>query len=169
MRKSVKRAAVITTALALTAGGATAAWAAWTADGEFVAKASATKAEKLVLTADSVTGLYPTASKSVTVNVENKNPYAVNVTSLKTMKSGLLGLTVQVTAASVKANPVTALCNANQAVSFTFAAGTQYIAPNSSANIAGTVAMSNDANDACQGAEFQVTVDADGASTQTKA
>jgi hypothetical protein len=87
MRKSVKRAAVITTALALTAGGATAAWAAWNATGSGTATAKAgTAVELKTSVAKTEATLFPGITGDAYIKVVNDNPYPVRLD--KIAKSG---------------------------------------------------------------------------------
>jgi hypothetical protein len=82
MRKSVKRAVVIGTTLAV-AGVASAAWASWVANGNGTASAKAGTAQELttnVVTTDAT--LYPGVTGNTTISINNPNPYPVKVTSI---------------------------------------------------------------------------------------
>jgi hypothetical protein len=82
MRKSVKRAVVIGTTLAV-AGVAGAAWASWVASGDGTASAQAGTASELttnVVTTDAT--LFPGVTGDSTISINNPNPYPVKVTSI---------------------------------------------------------------------------------------
>jgi hypothetical protein len=82
MRKSVKRAVVIGTTLAVT-GVAGAAWASWLANGDGTASAQAGTAQELttnVVTTGAT--LYPGVTGDSTISINNPNPYPVKVTSI---------------------------------------------------------------------------------------
>ncbi|WP_250001460.1 hypothetical protein [Actinoplanes sp. M2I2] len=83
MRKSVKRAVVIVSALAVT-GVASAAWASWLANGSGNAYAEAETAKALVISEASTTAtLYPGATGDATIKIGNPNKYPVRVDTLQ--------------------------------------------------------------------------------------
>jgi hypothetical protein len=82
MRKSVKRAIVVGTALAVT-GVAGAAYAAWTANGTGSVYAQAETAKALEITEASTDAtLYPGATGNAYVKIENPNKYPVDVNTI---------------------------------------------------------------------------------------
>jgi hypothetical protein len=83
MRKSVKRAVVIVSALAVT-GVASAAWASWLANGSGNAYAEAGTAKELVIhEARTTATLYPGVTGDSSIKIENPNPYPVRIDTLK--------------------------------------------------------------------------------------
>ncbi|SNY52147.1 hypothetical protein [Paractinoplanes atraurantiacus] len=85
MRKSIKRAVIAGVAVVAVGGAATAAYAAWNANGSGVAGANATTAQELKVSAAKVTSglLYPTGTGDAAVTIENPNKYPVTVTDIK--------------------------------------------------------------------------------------
>jgi hypothetical protein len=167
MRKTVKRAVVVGTALALTAGGATAAWAAWNATGNGNAHAKAGTAVALE-TAQVSTGatLYPGVTGDSVIKVVNKNPYPVQLNTVTWAPSD--GVQADIAA-----------CN-NTGVYFgDFSTNT--IGSNGVLNVASrtlvvpakgsakfelpdSVRMINNSQDECQGASFSIKVALSGVS-----
>ncbi|MGK5680709.1 hypothetical protein [Actinoplanes sp. URMC 104] len=162
MRKSVKHAAVVGAALAVTVG-AGAAYAAWSVRGAGNIEASATNAQALNFDGTVTVGdLYPGGSATGKVTINNPNPFPVKLTGMTLQKSfGNLGGGV-----SGKDSG----CNADEAI---------VLSPNVGALAAGkevpkngqlilevpaAVTMTNKANDFCQGAKFTYAVTVNGVS-----
>ncbi|MEV6299203.1 hypothetical protein AB0M02_07340 [Actinoplanes sp. NPDC051861] len=83
MRKSVKRAVIAGTALAVVAGGATAAYAQWLANGSGKAHSKAGTAVALeTVEATPTKLLYPGVTADSAITISNDNPYPVNVTTV---------------------------------------------------------------------------------------
>lgn len=138
---------VLIAIIALFAGAV--AFAAWTSQGTGTGTATATNAKPLTIAVTNASGLYPTGSFNVPFTVNNPNPYAVTLSkiSLKTVTVDKVGCTAGVvTGADLTDTDVIP------------AAGTT-----ASRNF--SVTMSNAAEDACQGAVFTLTLQANGASS----
>jgi hypothetical protein len=167
MRKSVKRAVVIGTTLAV-AGVASAAWASWLANGDGNAYASAGTAQELTtngVTTDAT--LYPGVTGDSVISINNPNPYPVKVTSITWTPSD-----------GVQATPVAGQnCN-NTGVYFgdfsqnnigsngVLSGLDLEIAKGTSAQftLAKSVHMINNSEDGCQGATFSIKVHVTGES-----
>jgi hypothetical protein len=154
MRKLSRTGVVAVTALALTSVGI--AFAAWTATGSGDGSAVADTAQALEVTSAEVTGLFPTGDVDFTVNVENLNPYAVDLDDLTV---GTITVDTEHSGCTVSA--VTA-----EDLDLT-AGGEGYVGPNSNADFPMNVEVSNAADDACQGATFTIPVTANGESAET--
>jgi hypothetical protein len=149
MRTATRRTAIVT---AIVAGLAVTgvAFAAWTSTGTGTGTAAAGQSKNLVVEGASVTGLFPTGSVTVPVTVTNDNPYKVALTSLD-----FVGATAS--ASGCDASVVTAPDQSGL---------TNVLSANGGkATLPFTVSMSNAAADACQGASFELTFNATGAST----
>ncbi|BEL10088.1 hypothetical protein Q0Z83_082790 [Actinoplanes sichuanensis] len=152
MRKSIKRAVVIGTALAVTTG-ATAAYAAWVARGTGEAKAQAVTAAPL--TTGSVTlaaDLYPGATGDAKITINNPNSYKVKV-------ADIIGSTVTASG-GIGDCAGTNVVFANQT-------GKDIEVPakgNVQVTLTNAVSMIADAENGCQGATFTVAVSLVGAS-----
>jgi hypothetical protein len=151
MRKTQKTAVVGTTVAVLFGAGI--AYAAWTSTGLGSGDVTAGSAQNLSIAGADVSGLYPTKSVTQTLTFTNPNSYDVTITDLVqdgavTVDSGHSG------------------CNASS-VSFAGLSGLSLVVPAGTNNVTKdvTVAMSNAANDACQGAEFTVSYKSTGASS----
>ena len=166
MRKSVKRAVVIGTTLAVT-GVATAAYAAWTANGEGNAVAQAGTAKKLVITEVKTDAtLYPGATGDATITITNENSYPVLVDKI-----------VWTPSAGVKAKGGIGTCN-NTGVYFgdfsTGPVGSNGVLSGLTLSVksgetktfklADAVRMINNSENGCQGATFSIPVAVSGAS-----
>ena len=167
MRKSVKRAVVIGTTLAV-AGVASAAWASWLANGDGAAYAKAGTAQVLttnVVTTDAT--LYPGVTGDSVISINNPSPYPVEITTVTWNPSD-----------GVQATPVAgSTCN-NTGVYFgdfsqnNIGSGGVLsnlhldIDANSSAEfvLPKTVHMINNSEDGCQGATFSIKVHVTGES-----
>lgn len=150
--RNIKRSAVIGgTTLALVGGGI--AFAAWTSTGNGSGTATAISDAGLTVSADDVSGLYPTGSVAVTATVKNNNPYKVALDSIVVgdITSDVAGCD----ATSVSAPD-------NEAPGKTLSAAGE---PGDSASFPFAVSMSNDAPDECQGAVFTVRFTATGQSS----
>ncbi|MFI6076061.1 hypothetical protein ACIA5C_31380 [Actinoplanes sp. NPDC051343] len=167
MRKSVKRAVVIGTTLAV-AGVAGAAWASWVAGGDGTASAQAGTASELttnVVTTDAT--LFPGVTGDSTISINNPNPYPVKVTSIVWNPSD-----------GVQATPVAGKTCGNTGVYFgDFSQnniGTNGVLSGLDLEIAKgdsaqftlpkTVHMINNSEDGCQGATFSIKVHVSGVS-----
>lgn len=83
MRKSVKRAIVIGTAVAVTGAVGTAAFASWLANGSGDAYAKAGQAQELQITEATTTAtLYPGVVGDASIKIKNPNPYPVKVSTI---------------------------------------------------------------------------------------
>lgn len=167
MRKSVKRAIVIGTTLAV-AGTATAAYAAWNATGKGNAYAQAGSAQELQITqATTSATLYPGATGDAYIQVKNPNSYPVEISTIAWLPSD-----------GVQATPVAgSTCN-NTGVYFgDFSKST--IGSNGvlsglklglgagetkTFTLSQAVRMINNSEDGCQGATFSIPVKVTGAS-----
>ncbi len=171
MRKSAKRAIVIVSTLAVT-GVAGAAWASWLANGTGTAAAEAGTAKELVVTsATAGVKLYPGATADSALTVENPNSYPVWITKIS-LDGG------------IKAS--SAACNNTGVYWGDFTMGTQsagevltgsklseiagvdklMVPANGTAtfDLAKTVRMINNSENACQGNTFTIPVKVSGES-----
>jgi hypothetical protein len=153
MRQSVKRAAVIGTALAVMTGGGV-AYAAWVASGTGTATAKATTAQQLTTeVATASADLYPGATGDLRLTISNPNGYPVRVT--RVAPNG-----------DVTGSGGTGVC-AVPDVTFTEQTGLTLDVPatgSASFTLADSVQMGNNSDDGCQGATFTVPVSMSGAS-----
>ena len=124
------------------------ALAAWTSTGEGSGNVDAATAKPLTVTVTDVNGLYPTGSVDVPFTVTNPNPYDVTVTSV-TLKN--------VTVDGAHSGCATSVISGTDLTGLSLSAAADGGSTNSR-NL--TVAMSNAATDACQGATFTVTLEA---------
>jgi hypothetical protein len=130
------------------------AFAAWTSTGsDDGAVSSISDAGLTVTAADSVTGLFPTGTQTISVNVENKNPYKVALTSIDvgTITASKSGCNVEAVTAPDNDAPATTLGAKDTATD--------------SANFNFVVSMSDMANDYCQNSTFKVPFTANGLSS----
>src|SRR5690349_266885 len=84
MRKSVKRALVVGSAV-VAVSGAGVAYAAWTASGTgagYAKAGTATALSTMDVSASTVGDLYPGGDGTVVVKIHNPNPYKVKVTAI---------------------------------------------------------------------------------------
>lgn len=129
------------------------AFAAWTSTGEGSGEVTSTSDQGLTVTSTSASDLFPTGQQSITVTVENENPYNVALDSI----------TVDDISAS---NPD---CNVAAVTSPDNTAPATTLAPagavGDSADFPFVVSMSNDANNDCQGNTFTVDFTATGQSS----
>jgi hypothetical protein len=151
MRTSLKRSIVIGGTVAGLMGAGV-AFAAWTSTGTGTATATADSAKSLQVTSSPVTGLFPTGSIAVPVTVTNPNPYKVALSSLQVV--GIATDRTGCSAGSVTGADLTGLSGA-----------ANVIAPSGSLTKDLTVTMSNAAENACQGASFNLSVRATADST----
>lgn len=168
MRKSVKRAVVIGTTLAV-AGVAGAAWASWVANGDGTASAKAGTAQELttnVVTTDAT--LYPGVTGDSKISINNPNSYPVKVTSITWTPSD-----------GVQATPVDGKSCNNTGVYFGDFSNDNNVGSNgvlsnldleigkgTSAEfvLPDSVHMINNSEDGCQGATFSIKVHVTGVS-----
>lgn len=130
------------------------AFAAWTSTGTDTGQVSSISDSGLtVAAADDVVGLFPTGSQTISVTVENINPYKVALTSIDVGDIVASNPSCNVAAVSAPDNtaPATTLGEKDSA---TDSATFQFV-----------VSMSNDANDDCQGNTFTVPFTANGQSS----
>ena len=151
MRTSLKRSIIVGGTVAGLMGAGV-AFAAWTSTGTGTATATAGSAKSLQVTTSPVTGLFPTGSVTVPVTVTNPNPYKVALSSLE-----FAGVTADKTGCSASAVTGVDLTGLTGAANV--------IAPAGSLTKDLTVTMSNAAENACQGASFDLTVRATADST----
>ena len=144
MRTSIKRSIIVGGTVAGLMGAGV-AFAAWTSTGTGTATATADSAKSLQVTTSPVTGLYPTGSVTVPVTVSNPNPYKVALSALE-----FTGVTTDKTGCSAGTVTGTDLSG--------LAGAANVIAPSGSLTKNVTVTMSNAAENACQGASFNLTV-----------
>lgn len=151
MRTLTRRTvAIVVTVLALLGVGI--AYAAWTATGTGNATATAITAEELKVTGYDAKGLYPTGSVEVVFTVENPNPYAVTLTSVR--------------GDNFKADPKHEKCNVESLSAKEQGLKEPRIGPGeTSEKLLVTVSMDNSANDECQGATFTFDITVSGASS----
>lgn len=136
MRTSKRVLVVGGTAAALTGVGV--AFAAWTSTGTGSGSVTAATARNLTVTVGAPTGLYPTGSVTTPVTVTNNNAYKVVLDTIE-----FLDATASIPGCS--GGTVTSPGGTYQDV---------VIAPGASVSREMTVSMSNNAEDACQGASF---------------
>ena len=126
------------------------AGAAWTSNGSGSGSATAGTNAPLVIAGATSDTLYPTLTVDFTVNVDNPNPYDVTVT----------GFAQDGTITSSDTD-----CNA-ASVTFTPGSVSQEITADTAEDVvAGTLTMSNAANDDCKLATFTVPLTVAGASS----
>ena len=155
-RSSRKRKVVVLLVIASLAVTAGVAYAAWTASGSGSGYAKAGTAQALAtLDASAATSasLYPGATGSVKLKVDNPNPYPIRITSV----SGNGAITSDKGAA----------CDASTGVAFSNQTGLTLDVPassNATFTLANAVSMSNASDNSCQGAVFTIPVSLSGAS-----
>jgi hypothetical protein len=130
-------AAVATLALV----GAGVAFAAWTSTGTGSGSASADTEKGLVVTPGTATGLFPTGSTTVSIEVKNNNPYAVTLDAASISNLGVQGAPAGCSTHDVTADVPTP--NDRVAAGAT-ATLTEVV----------TVAMGADGDNGCQGKTF---------------
>jgi len=150
MRKNIKRSAVVGGTVA-TLFGVGIGFAAWTNYGEGTGAVTADHAEDLTVTVSPVTGLFPTGSEDVSFTVTNPNPYDVELTKAELIDVTVDGVPGACTAAVVDGPDVVL----TEVVPAGGTSGSQTF----------SVTMSNAAEDACQDAEFTVTLGVTGLSS----
>jgi hypothetical protein len=152
MRKSVKRAIVVSTAI-LAVGAAGIAYAAWNATGGGSASTTATTAQVLsVVDIAPAAALYPGGSSAVKFTIHNPNPYPVKVTSI--------------TGGTITSN-VTTCTGTGTGVSFDNQLSTNYLVPaggDLDVTLASAAHMSNASDNTCQGAVFTIPLTVSGLS-----
>jgi hypothetical protein len=171
MRKSVKRAIVIGTTLAV-AGTATAAYAAWNATGTGNAYAQAGSAQELQIT-QATTGatLYPGATGDAFIQVKNPNSYPVEINTIAWTPSD--GVQASHVAAGASCNNTgvyfgdfsKSTIGSNGVLSglkLALGAG-----ETKTFTLDQAVRMINNSEDGCQGATFSIPVKVTGASAAT--
>jgi hypothetical protein len=159
MRKSVKRAVVIGTALAVTTG-AGAAYAAWLATGTGAGTAKAVTAQALTTgDAELTSALYPGATSSLKVLIKNPNAYPVQIDEVVVATAGITSDKAGCTSASIE------IPSAVDGVR-KFAVSQLVGANNGEATVtlSGAIKMVGNAQNACQDATFTVPVTFTGAS-----
>lgn len=128
------------------------AFAAWTADGTGTGQARATVAEALTASpATASAHLFPGGTGEVKLTISNPNDYDVNVTSIT---NGTGAITADKAGCTVTG------------VTFAGATGNWLVDANGSLEVtlANAASMSNDSDNACQGAVFTIPVALSGAS-----
>jgi hypothetical protein len=159
--KNNKKRLITVVSLAIAGSIIGVAIAAWTTGGSGSGQASAGSAGSMTISAGTPSSsLYPTASADVAATISNPNPYKVHVSSIALGAvsvdgghSGCNTASVTVTSPQTNGGPgwdVPAKSGVN---------GTLDV------DLADAIAMSNAANDSCQGATFTVALTATGAST----
>lgn len=143
MSRNIKRSAVVGGTVAALFGAGV-AFAAWTNTGDGSGSVTAGSAQPLTVTVSGVNGLVPTKSVSVPFTVTNTNPYDVKLTN-----AHLQNVTVDTGHSTCATSVVT-----GSDVTLTDVVA----ASQTSASQTFSVAMSNAATDACQGATFTVTL-----------
>lgn len=156
MRKLTTRTGTIAAATAATTAVGI-AFAAWTTNGTGTGEAASRSAENLVVSpATTLDTLFPTGSSDVAVTIANPNEYKVHVSSLTLTSDGITASDGDCNAASV-----TYTTQDNGGTGWDID-GDDSI----TLNLADAVAMSNAANDDCQGNTFTVNLMATGASAE---
>lgn len=148
--RTIKKTAIVGGTVAALMGGGV-AFAAWTTTGIGTGSAVAGSAQSLVVTTTQATGLVPNGTVNVPFTVRNPNSYQVTLNTVSlgdvTVDSGHGGCLVSsVTGATLPDTDVIPGGATSPSRNF-------------------VVAMSNAANDACQGATFTFTLTASGASS----
>lgn len=155
MRKTFRKAG-LTVVLLGTMLAASVALASWLATGTGSGSAKATTAQNLTTTAvvPPTAQLYPGGTGDLSIQIDNPNPYAVDVTQI-----------------ARTADPITsdagAACDASTGVSMTTPLAVTITVPaggSTSTTVAGVVSMDNSSDNSCQGATFTVPVTVSGAS-----
>lgn len=128
---------------------ATAAYAAWSVNGSTTATARTATATALSLTVSAPTGLFPGASRAITVTVENPNEFPVRLLS-----ATLGGLVAP------------AGCGASNATLGTFSGTLPTVAAQSTTTLTFTngITLASNADNACQGVQFGLTASVTGES-----
>ncbi|MGH9008613.1 MAG: hypothetical protein ACRDYF_02065 [Acidimicrobiia bacterium] len=147
---SWRKKALAVTALLGLAGAAGVAYAAWTSDAEGSATAqSTTSIDSTITPEDSTADLYPGATMSVTVTIDNPNDYPVVVNSISAGSSGVVNtncVAATVTSDARVASDATGLVQSDNA--------TKIIAANDEATYTLVTHMSAAAVDACKSETF---------------
>ena len=141
-------AAVATLALL----GTGVALAAWTSTGTGSGSATADTEQGLVVTPGTASGLYPTGSQTVSIQVKNNNPYAVTLDAASISNLAVQGSPVGCSTHDVTADVPTP---------------SDRIAAGATATITDvvTVAMGSDGDNGCQGKTFTFDVTVSGHSS----
>lgn len=148
LKRTSRRLGAIAVGVAVLLAG-TVAFAAWTSNGTGSGTATARSAQSLTVTVTAATGLYPTGTVNVPYTVTNPNPYAVTLSKIQ-----LTNVTVDKAGCTA-----TVVSGADLVDTRVISAGTTTASRNF------PVAMSNAAEDACQGAVFTLTLKANGLSS----
>ena len=145
-----RSSAVVAATLALVGTGI--AFAAWTSTGTGSGSATADTEQGLVVTPGTTSGLYPTGSQTVSIQVKNNNPYAVTLDG-----ASISNLAVQGSPAGCSTHDVTA----------TVPTPNDRVAAGATATIAEvvTVSMGADGDNGCQGKTFTFDVTVNGHSS----
>jgi len=158
--KRMRMALILTLLIAGSAIGV--AIAAWTTGGSGSGQASAGTAASMTISAGTPSSsLYPTASADIAAAISNPNPYKVHVSSIAvgavTVDGGHSGCN---TASVSVISP-----QDNSGSGWEVPAKSGAVNGSLNVDLANAIAMSNAANDSCQGATFTVALTATGAST----
>lgn len=149
MRKLTRRATVLTAGIAAsTAVGV--AFAAWTSTGSGSGSAASTTSENSTITAVTpvvADDLYPGATKSAKVTIDNTNDYPVVVTGISAGSSNLVNTSCA--AGSVVTDAVSDASGVTRSDT-----ASAVIAPNSSGTYTLTLRMANSPADACKSQTF---------------
>ena len=138
------------------------AFAAWTSTGSGNGSAtSGTSANSAIVTATAGSGLYPGASKSLVVTVDNPNPYPVVVTRINAGTSNAVGPTGSVCIAgsvdtAVLGDGTNAITPDGGSTSDNKIAAKPATGPNFTRSYTLTVTMEADASDFCKSQTFTI-------------
>jgi len=156
MRRFSRKMTVASVFLGVMVAGSI-AFAAWTASGTGSGYAKAKSAQPLTtvdVSGSTTATLYPGATGSLLLRVDNPNDYDVTISS--------------VTGNGTITSDKGAACNASTGVTFTDQTGLSLVATHNAQTtftLSGAVAMSNASDNTCQGAVFTVPVSISGASS----
>jgi hypothetical protein len=156
MRTSTKRIATIATAAVIAVGGATAARAWWSIEGDGSATAKAGDAQKVTVEG-TATGLFPGGFVDVSLTGKNPNPFAVDIFG---------GAVTKVESDSSACDPANFTVNENM----TFKGVHLDAGPGSTTTtkLAKAVGLKGTAPDACKNVTFKITATLKGTQTQTQ-
>lgn len=153
--RTIKKTAVVGGTV-LTLMGAGVAFASWTTTGTGSGAATAGSAGSLTVTGGSgVTGLFPTGTKTVSVTVSNNSPYKVAMDTITAGTTTVTGNSGTCTASVVSTTDKSGLTDVLDASG----------GPAPSKVYTFTFAMTNAAEDGCQGATFSIPFTASGHSS----
>src|SRR5436189_5551309 len=159
---SKKNRLIAVTALVIAGSVVGVAIAAWTTGGSGSGQASAGSAGSMTISAGTPSSsLYPTASADVAATISNPNPYKVHVSSI-----ALGAVTVDGGHSGCNTGSLTVTSpQDNSGSGWDVPAKSGAVNGSLNVDLSNAIAMSNAANDSCQGAAFTVALTATGAST----